>query len=217
MKELDLTINNLSGTIPPSTYNISSLVSLALASSNLWGEIPRDIGIRLPNLLLFNFCINKFTSKISWSLHNLTNMKVICMADNLLEGTIPPGLGNLSFLEMYNIGFTRIVSDGSLSFITSLKNSTRLSFLAIDGNYFKGVIPESIGNLSNRRPSQRNFKITQSRENWMLYHLTPFLITTRIERVPNSYIHTHGMHSFYQFKKKKSNRYIWKILLLQHH
>ena len=199
MKELDLTINNLSGTIPPSIYNISSLISLALASNNLWGEIPRDIGIRLPNLLLFNFCINKFTSKISWSLHNLTNMKVICMADNLLEGTIPPGLGNLSFLEMYNIGFTRIVSDGGLSFITSLKNSTRLSFLAIDGNYFKGVIPESIGNLSNRRPSQRNFKITQSRENWMLYHLTPFLITTRIERVPNSYIHTHGMHSFYQF------------------
>ena len=148
LKELDLIINNFSGTIPPSIYNISSLVFLALASNNLWGEIPGDIGIRLPNLLVFNFCINKFTGKIPWSLHNLTNIKVIRMAENLLEGTIPPGLGNLPFLEMYNIGFNKIVSDDGLSFITSLKNSTHLSFLAIDGNHFEGVIPESIGNLS---------------------------------------------------------------------
>ncbi|KAL4649521.1 hypothetical protein ACB092_01G018900 [Castanea dentata] len=70
------------------------------------------------------------------------------MAHNLLEGTVPPGLGNLPFLEMYNIGFNKIVSDDGLSFITSLKNSTLLSFLAIEGNYFEGVIPESIGNLS---------------------------------------------------------------------
>lgn len=63
------------------------------------------------------------------------------MADNFLEGTIPLGLGNLSFLEMYNIGFTKIVSKDDLSFITSLKNSTHLSFLAIDGNHFEGVIP----------------------------------------------------------------------------
>ena len=148
LKELDLTINNFSGTIPPSIYNMSSLVSLAVASNDLWGEIPGDIGIKLPNLLVFNFCINKFTGKIPWSLHNLTNIKVIRMAHNRLEGTVPPGLGNLPFLEMYNIGYNDIVSEDGLSFITSLKNSTRLNFLAIDGNHFEGVIPESIGNLS---------------------------------------------------------------------
>ncbi|KAK7857929.1 lrr receptor-like serine/threonine-protein kinase efr [Quercus suber] len=148
LKELDLNINNFSGTVPPSIYNISSLVSLALASNNLWGEIPGDVGIKLPNLLVFNFCINKFTGKIPWSLYNLTNIKIIHVADNLLEGTIPPDLGNLPFLEMYDICFNKIVSEDGLSFITSLKNSTRLKFLAIGGNHLEGVIPGSIGNLS---------------------------------------------------------------------
>jgi Leucine-rich repeat (LRR) protein/predicted Ser/Thr protein kinase len=148
LKELDLTLNNFSGTIPPSIYNISSLVVFAGASNQFWGEIPGDIGIKLPNLLNFNFCFNKFTGKIPWSLHNLTNIQIIRMAHNLLEGTVPPGLENLPFLEMYNIGFNRIVSEDGLSFVTSLKNSTRLNFLAIDGNQLEGVIPESIGNLS---------------------------------------------------------------------
>ncbi|KAJ0112258.1 hypothetical protein Patl1_02938 [Pistacia atlantica] len=150
LKVLDLTINNLFGTVPSSIYNMSSLVNLALASNRLWGEIPYDIGNKLPNLLVFNYCFNNFTGKIPGSLHNLTNIQVIRMAHNLLEGTVPPGLGNLPFLQMYNIGFNRIVSSGDdgLAFITSLANSTRLNFLAVDGNALEGVISESVGNLS---------------------------------------------------------------------
>nr|KYP37606.1 putative LRR receptor-like serine/threonine-protein kinase At3g47570 family [Cajanus cajan] len=148
--ELDLTLNNLNGTVPPSIYNLSSLVNFALASNSFWGEIPQDVGHKLPKLLVFNFCFNKFTGRIPGSLHNLTNIRVIRMASNHLEGTVPPGLGNLPFLRMYNIGYNRIVSSGvrGLDFITSLTNSTKLNFLAIDGNMLEGVIPETIGNLS---------------------------------------------------------------------
>lgn len=151
LKYLDLTINHLEGTIPSSVYNISSLVNLAVASNNLWGEIPSDIGDKLPNLLVFNFCINKFTGAIPGSLHNLTNINVIRMAHNLLEGSVPPGLGNLPHLRMYNIGYNRIRSSGDQGLdyiISSLANSTQLNFLAIDGNFLEGVIPENIGDLS---------------------------------------------------------------------
>ncbi|KDP34373.1 hypothetical protein JCGZ_11256 [Jatropha curcas] len=150
LKVLDLTINNFTGLVPSSFYNMSSLVNLALASNNLWGELPSDIGFTLPNLLVLNTCFNKFSGKIPASLHNLTNIKVIRMAHNLHEGTVPPGLENLPFLEMYNIGFNRIVSSGDvgLGFVNSLVNSTYLKFLAVDGNLLQGVIPESIGNLS---------------------------------------------------------------------
>ncbi|EXB66163.1 LRR receptor-like serine/threonine-protein kinase EFR [Morus notabilis] len=150
LEELDITINNITGTIPNSIYNITSLVNLAVASNDLRGEIPYDVGDKLPNLLVFNFCFNKFTGRIPGSLHNLTRIRVIRVAHNLLEGNVPPGLGNLPFLEMYNIGFNRIVSSGEdgLSFITSLTNSSHLKFLAIDGNHLEGLIPESIGNLS---------------------------------------------------------------------
>ncbi|XP_062078148.1 putative receptor-like protein kinase At3g47110 [Humulus lupulus] len=153
LKELDITINNLTGTIPPSIYNLTSLVNLAVAANHLWGEIPYDVGVKLPNLLVFNYCFNKFTGRIPGSLHNLTRIQVIRMAHNLLEGPVPPGLGNLPFLEMYNIGFNKILSSGDgtgdgLSFLNFLVNSTRLKFLAIDGNGLEGVIPEAIGNLS---------------------------------------------------------------------
>ncbi|CAL5385428.1 unnamed protein product [Camellia sinensis] len=150
LKYLDLTINNLTGTVPPSIYNMSSLVYLALASNDLWGNLPSDVGVTLPNLLGFNFCFNKFTGTIPGSLHNLTNIQIIRMAHNLLHGTVPPGLGNLPDLRMYNIGFNRIVSSGDngLNFLSLLTNSTRLNFLAIDGNLLDGIIPESIGNLS---------------------------------------------------------------------
>ncbi|KAF8410146.1 hypothetical protein HHK36_002668 [Tetracentron sinense] len=150
LTKLELSINNLTGTVPSSIYNISSLVFIALASNKLWGEIPRDVGDKLPNLIDFNFCINEFTGSIPGSLHNLTNIQSIRMASNFLDGSVPPGLGNLPDLRMYNIGFNRIVSSGDdgLSFITSLRNSTRLEFLAMDGNLLEGVIPESIGDLS---------------------------------------------------------------------
>ncbi|KAL3505091.1 hypothetical protein ACH5RR_034932 [Cinchona calisaya] len=151
LKYLDLTINNFTGTVPPSIYNISSLVYLALASNNFRGELPSNIGVTLPNLLGFNFCFNKFTGAIPGSLHNLTRIRIIRMAHNLLSGSVPPGLANLPDLEMYNIGFNKIVSStgsNGFSFLESLTNSTRLNFLAIDSNLFEGEIPESIGKLS---------------------------------------------------------------------
>ncbi|EEF34953.1 serine-threonine protein kinase, plant-type, putative [Ricinus communis] len=150
LKVLDLTINNLTGIVPSKVYNMSSLVNLALASNQLWGKLPSDVGVTLPNLLDFNLCFNKFTGLLPGSLHNLTNIHIIRVAHNLLEGKVPPGLENLPFLEMYNIGFNNFVGygDKGLDFITSLTNSSRLKFLAFDGNLLQGVIPESVGNLS---------------------------------------------------------------------
>ncbi|KAD0747961.1 hypothetical protein E3N88_43764 [Mikania micrantha] len=152
LKHLDLTINNLSGTVPLSIYNMSSLENLAVASNSLSGDIPYNVGDTLPKLLNFNFCINKFTGTIPGSLHNLTNIIFIRMAHNRLHGTIPPGLGNLPELEMYNIGYNYINSSRGegLGFLYPLVNSTKLDFLAIDGNGFDGVIPEFIGNFSKK-------------------------------------------------------------------
>ncbi|KAL6204539.1 hypothetical protein ACLB2K_021806 [Fragaria x ananassa] len=150
LKELDLSGNKFTGTVAPSIYNITSLVLFTVASNQLWGEIPKDIDQTLPNLLYYRNCFNLMTGNIPASLHNITKIRSIRMSNNFLEGTVPPGLGNMPDLEMYNIGFNRIVSKGSdgLSFITSLTNSTNLQFLAFDDNQLEGVIPESLGNLS---------------------------------------------------------------------
>nr|XP_043623681.1 putative receptor-like protein kinase At3g47110 [Erigeron canadensis] len=152
LKTLDLSINNLSGIFPPSIYNMSLLESLVLASNHLSGDIPYNVGDTLPNLLVFCFCMNRFTGTIPGSLHNLTNIRIIRVAYNQLHGTVPPGLGKLHELETYNIRYNNIFSSQGegLGFLNSLVNNTKLNFLAINGNHFNGVIPEPIGNLSKQ-------------------------------------------------------------------
>ncbi|CAF1919219.1 BnaC02g31280D [Brassica napus] len=146
LQVLDATINNLTGEIPPSIYNTSSLESLALASNSLCSQFPSNIGDILPKLLVFNMCFNKFTGEIPASLYNLTKIKVIRAAFNHLEGTITSGLGNLPFLEMYNIGFNLGVIPVSIGNL-----SKHLSTLLMGGNRFSGKIPESIGYLTGLR------------------------------------------------------------------
>ncbi|XP_022951232.1 probable LRR receptor-like serine/threonine-protein kinase At3g47570 [Cucurbita moschata] len=151
LKNLIIAVNNLSGTVPPGIYNMSSLVTLTLASNHLWGTFPKDIGEKLPNLLVFIFCFNKFTGTIPASMHNITRIRIIRFGDNFLEGTVPPGLEKLHHLSMYNIRYNKLVgsdANGGLNFITSLTNCSRLAFLTLEGNKFEGVIPDSIGNLS---------------------------------------------------------------------
>ncbi|KAI0520575.1 hypothetical protein KFK09_008051 [Dendrobium nobile] len=149
LQHLQLSINNIEGMVPPSLYNLSSLVTFAMASNNLHGEIPADVGFRLPNLLVFHVCFNEFTGKIPPSLHNLTRIQSLRMSHNFLRGTIPPGLEKLSELVMYNIGYNLLFTYDGLQFVTYLTNSTKLQFLAFDGNSFDGVIPASVGNLSS--------------------------------------------------------------------
>ncbi|XP_077229623.1 uncharacterized protein LOC143862455 [Tasmannia lanceolata] len=150
LKHLQISLNSLTGTLPISLYNISSLITFAFASNQLWGEFPNDFALKLPNMLLFHSCFNKFTGAIPQSLNNLTKIQSIRMSHNFHVGSVPEGLGNLPELRMYNVGFNRLVSTGDdgLSFITSLTNSTKLEFLALDENLFEGVLPESVGNLA---------------------------------------------------------------------
>nr|XP_029120150.1 putative receptor-like protein kinase At3g47110 [Elaeis guineensis] len=151
LKQLQISVNNLTGTVPPSLYNVSSLETFALAANNLYGEIPSDVGLRLPTLKVFHCCFNEFTGPYPPTLHNITKLQSIRLSHNFFAGSVPPGLSTLHDLTMYNIGFNRIVSSGSngLDFITSLTNSTKLRYLAIDENLLEGVLPESVGNLSN--------------------------------------------------------------------
>ena len=76
------------------------LVFFAFAKNDLYGEIPSDIGFRLPNLRVFRNCFNKFSGPIPPSLHNVTKIESIRMSNNLFTGSVPPGLNRLHSLVM---------------------------------------------------------------------------------------------------------------------
>uniref|UniRef100_A0A0E0LBB0 Receptor kinase-like protein Xa21 n=1 Tax=Oryza punctata TaxID=4537 RepID=A0A0E0LBB0_ORYPU len=147
LEYLQLSINNLKGTVPEPLYNLSSLSFFAIANNDLHGKIPSDVGFRLPRLLVFHICINRFTGPIPPSLHNVTNIQSIRMSHNHFSSSVPPGLSGLLNLVLYNIGFNQIV--GNTSILVDLMNCTKLQLIAFDENLIDGILPDSIGNLSS--------------------------------------------------------------------
>ncbi|KAI8531151.1 hypothetical protein RHMOL_Rhmol11G0115100 [Rhododendron molle] len=138
--------NKLSGKIPSGLYNISTLKYFSVAFNRLEGNIPPDIGSKLPNILLLDFFNNSFTGRIPNSLSNASGLEMIYFGLNNFIGPIPKDLGELSNLYLVNIQFNQLEDD--VSFISSLTNCTKLTFLVVNRNLLKGSLPDSITNLS---------------------------------------------------------------------
>ena len=82
------------------------------------------------------------------SLCNASKLQVIDLGHNNLVGSIPTNLGYLLDLEVLNLGQNKLGRD--LDFLTSLRNCSKMELLSIALNQFKGVSPNSIGNLSTK-------------------------------------------------------------------
>ena len=78
--QIDLTSNQLNGSIPPDLQNLSNLIYLYLRSNQLSGAIPPELG-------------------------NLSNLLDLWLAANQLDGTIPTNLGNLSNIKDAMAGY----------------------------------------------------------------------------------------------------------------
>ncbi|KAH9797372.1 protein kinase domain-containing protein [Citrus sinensis] len=153
LQVLALSSNRLTGVIPPEIINISSLTVLSLTANNLLGNLPSNIGHSLPNLQQLILGGNRLTGPIPSSISNASMLTLIDMPYNLFSGFIPNSLGNLRYLQWLNFGANNLtaVSSGSdeLGFLTSLTNCKDLRKLILSENPLSGVVPISIGNLSN--------------------------------------------------------------------
>ena len=144
--------NNLSGTIPPPIYNISSIFFFSVTQNRIHGSIPPDIGLTLPNLQSFYCGINNFTGPIPTSLSNASQIQDLDFSGNGLTGTVPQNLASLQGLVTLNIEANSLGKgkDGDLNFLNFLANCTSLAVLVFENNYFGGVLPDSIANLSTQ-------------------------------------------------------------------
>ena len=142
--ELDLTLNALSGPIPPELGNLSSLEEVDFQLNALWGEIPPELG-NLSNLAFLMLRVNALSGPIPPELGNLSDLRSMNIEDNALSGAIPPELGNLSNLEGLALRWNEL--SGPIP--PELGNLANLKWLYLAFNALSGAIPPELGKLSN--------------------------------------------------------------------
>jgi Leucine-rich repeat (LRR) protein len=165
--QIDLTFNNLTGTIPVEIGDFPNLVSLYLGGSPITGTLPdelenltsltelcileTDINGALPstlgnlsNLELLWMLGNQIEGSIPASLGDLSNLSVLVLSYNQLSGSVPPKLGNLSYLTLFGLNDNQL--SGPLP--SELGSLVNLEILDVDNNNLNGTLPPELGNLT---------------------------------------------------------------------
>ncbi|PRP84155.1 putative leucine-rich repeat receptor-like protein kinase [Planoprotostelium fungivorum] len=99
---LDLSTNQLSGTLSEELGSMTSLGYLELTRNLLTGSIPASIG-NLTYMGLLHMGVNLFTGRIPASIGNLPELYQLDLSDNLLDGEIPPEIGNATSLQKISL------------------------------------------------------------------------------------------------------------------
>nr|QCD25033.1 leucin-rich receptor-like kinase [Triticum aestivum] len=125
---LDVSHNNIEGSIPQEIGNLQNLAELHLESNKLSGEIPTTVGECrfLKSLYLQN---NSLNGSIPSTLNQLKDLETLDLSSNNLSGQIPKFLGNISMLQYLNLSLNRFV--GEVPTFGVFANATSIS---IEGN-----------------------------------------------------------------------------------
>ncbi|KAL8473725.1 hypothetical protein ACS0TY_030539 [Phlomoides rotata] len=145
--ELDLSYNNLTGSLPETLDSCSLLRLLDISNNNFSGELPVETLLKLSNLKTLVLSFNNFVGKLPDSLSKLVGLETLDVSSNNLSGLIPAGLcvdprNSLKVLYLQNNMFTGPIPQ-------SLSNCSQLESLDLSFNYLSGTIPSSLGSLSN--------------------------------------------------------------------
>ena len=141
--EINLSSNQLRGTIPASISDLSDLRVLSMNGNTLSGSIPNTIG-QLTELRTLSLFRNQLTGSLPVSIINLTKLTTVSLYLNQLSGEIPTDIGNLTALRSLHLG----LNDFQGSIPASLGNLTNIIFLNIAGNELEGTIPRELANLT---------------------------------------------------------------------
>ncbi|KAL7253376.1 hypothetical protein ACSBR1_007831 [Camellia fascicularis] len=150
LTQLRLGGNQLSGMIPPSSYNLSFLNVFSVGINQLHGSLPPSFGFMFPDLQLLQLNANQFTGTLPLSISNFSKMEQFQVEHNNLNGKITINFGRLQNLEKIGLFHNNFGSGepDDLAFIGSFANCSNLEVLGMEVNQFRGVLPESVGNLS---------------------------------------------------------------------
>ncbi|KAE9452958.1 hypothetical protein C3L33_15132, partial [Rhododendron williamsianum] len=143
LKVLDLSMVNISSSIPRVLSNISSLTTLNLRRCSLYGEFPMNI-FHLPKLQILDAALNENLTDSLPEFQSRSRLKVLSILRTGFSGKLPDSIGRLESLSSLDLSQTSL--SGTLP--SSLGNLTRLTNLSLHDCKFSGQIPSSLANLS---------------------------------------------------------------------
>ncbi|KAJ7533237.1 hypothetical protein O6H91_13G039000 [Diphasiastrum complanatum] len=140
---LNLTSQNLSGTISPVICKLRSLTFLVL-KDNLFNEnFPLSI-LNCPRLIHLDLSLNYFGGTLPDNISSLSSLQYLDLSYNSFSGFIPQNFGELSELQFLNFWNCRL--SGHIP--PQLGNLTKLTNLSLSYNNFSwGSLPCELRNL----------------------------------------------------------------------
>ncbi|CAM0150138.1 unnamed protein product [Urochloa decumbens] len=147
IQTLILQESNFGGKIPASLANATSLESINFGSNAFHGVIPSFGSLyKLNQLILASNQLEAGDWSFLSSLENCTQLEVLSLATNVLQGSLPGSVGSLANTLNALWLFANKIS-GSIP--PEIGNLTNLMWLRMEQNYFVGNLPSTIGNLAN--------------------------------------------------------------------
>ncbi|RLM69083.1 hypothetical protein C2845_PM17G03220 [Panicum miliaceum] len=144
LRQLQISVNDLAGTIPASLSNITTLDAISCADNHLEGSVPDEFA-RVQNLQQLYLGANQLSGRFPRAIMNLSALTDLSLALNQFSGDVPPDLGsklrNLMLLEL-PVNFFQ----GQIP--PSLTNTSNLHYIEISRNSFSGMVPSKIGRLN---------------------------------------------------------------------
>ncbi|KAK9944535.1 hypothetical protein M0R45_010096 [Rubus argutus] len=93
----------LKGRFPRGVQNCTSLTGLDLSSNNLSGSLPDDIDRLNYFITSLDLSSNSFSGLIPKSISNFTFLNILKLDNNKFLGEIPPQLGQLSRIKTFSV------------------------------------------------------------------------------------------------------------------
>ncbi|KAI3412583.1 Protein kinase domain-containing protein, partial [Psidium guajava] len=138
LNELNLSDNLLSGPLPSSLSNFSSLQILLISGNQFSGPLPGFTG-DLRQVVKLNLRQNFLSGEIPPDIGNCYHLTYLDISQNNLSGPIPPAISKIPILSYLNISRNHL----NQSIPEKIGTMQSLTIADFSFNYFSGKIPES--------------------------------------------------------------------------
>ncbi|KAE8668370.1 Leucine-rich repeat receptor-like serine/threonine-protein kinase BAM3 [Hibiscus syriacus] len=136
--QLNLSNNLLSGPLPFSLSNMSSLEILLLGGNQFSGSIPPSIG-ELRQVLKLDLSRNSLSGSIPVEIGNCFHLTYLDVSQNNLSGSIPPEISNVHILSYLNVSRNHL----NQAIPRSIGSMKSLMVIDFSFNDFSGKLPEA--------------------------------------------------------------------------